>query len=335
VSKHQPRRRPDPGATRVRTMVVRGLVLVAALLPLQFGAALAEDLSGANKAAPPPATEENTPAVLTGTLKKIRDAGTVTIGYREASFPFSYVRQGGAPIGYSIDLCLGIVDEIKRELNGAPVKIAYQLVTAETRMDAVAGGKVDLECGSTTSNVERQKKVAFSPIIFVAGTKLLVKRASGIASYRDLAGKTLVVTSGTTNDAAMHLLNDKYKLGIVIVEGKDHQESYDLLVSGKADAFATDDVLLYGFIAANHTQSTVAVVGDFLTYEPYGVMFRKDDPQTRDAVERAFSTMAQTGTLVATYRKWFLQATPTGEVLDLPPSLQLTESFRALGVDGF
>jgi glutamate/aspartate transport system substrate-binding protein len=316
-------------------MIARGGLLAAALSALQLGSAVAEDLNGANLTAPPAVTEENTPAVLTGTLKKIRDGGTVTIGYREASFPFSFVRQGGSPIGYSIDLCLGIVDEIKRELNGAPVAVAYRMVTADTRLDAVTGGKVNLECGSTTSNIERQKSVAFSPIIFVAGTKLLVKRASGIASYRDLAGKTLVVTSGTTNDAAMHLLNDKYKLGIVIVEGKDHQESYDMLVSGKADAFATDDVLLSGFIAANKTQASMEVVGDFLTYEPYGIMFRKDDPQMRAAVDRAFATMAQTGSLVASYRKWFLQPTPTGEFLDLPLSLQLTESFRALGVDDF
>jgi glutamate/aspartate transport system substrate-binding protein len=315
-------------------MIARG-ALLAALLALPPGSAVAEDLNGANLTAPPTVTEENSPAVLVGTLKKIRDSGTVTIGYREASFPFSFVRQGGAPVGYSVDLCLGIVDEIKRELTGAPVAVSYRPVTADTRMDAVMGGGVDLECGSTTSNIERQKSVAFSPIIFVAGTKLLVKRASGIASYRDLAGKTLVVTSGTTNDAAMHLLNDKYKLGIAIVEAKDHQESYDMLVSGKADAFATDDVLLAGFIAANKAQSSLAVVGDFLTYEPYGIMFRKDDPQMRAAVDRAFATMALTGTLVATYHKWFLQPTPTGELLDLPLSLQLTESFRALGVDDF
>jgi glutamate/aspartate transport system substrate-binding protein len=206
-------------------------------------------------------------------------------------------------------------------------------VTADTRMAAVTSGKADLECGSTTSNVDRQKSVAFSPIVFVAGTKLLVKRGSGISSYRDLAGKTLVVTSGTTNAAAMQLLNDKYKLGIVIVEAKGHQESYDILVSGKAAAFATDDVLLYGLIAANQAQQDLEVVGDFLTYEPYGIMFRKNDPLMRDAVDRAFAVMAQTGRLAATYRKWFLQQTPTGELLDLPMSLQLTESFRALDVD--
>jgi glutamate/aspartate transport system substrate-binding protein len=320
---------------RVRRFAGLWAALAATGLALQVGVASGEDLNGADNTAPPKITEENSPEVLAGTLKKIRDAGAVTIGYREASFPFSFVRQGGPPIGYSIDLCLGVVDEIKRELNGAPVVVGYQLVTAETRMDAVMTGKVDLECGSTTSNIERQKSVAFSPVIFVAGTKLLVKRDSGISSYHDLAGKTLVVTSGTTNEKAMRLLNEKYKLGVTIVSGKDHQESYDTLVSGKADAFATDDVLLAGFIAANKTQGAMAVVGDYITYEPYGIMFRKDDPQMADAVTRAFATMASTGSLVATYHKWFLQPTPTGEFLNLPISLQLTESLRALGVDEF
>jgi glutamate/aspartate transport system substrate-binding protein len=313
-------------------ILARALLAALLLTPLAAGA---EDLNGAENSAPPPVTEENSPAVLSGTLKTIRDAGAVIIGYREASFPFSYVRQGGTPIGYSIDLCLGIVDEIKRELGGVPIDIRYRHLTADTRMGAVMSGKVDLECGSTTSNIERQKSVAFSPIVFVAGTKLLVKRDSAIGSYRDLKGKTLVVTSGTTNEAAMRLLNDKYQLGITIVAAPDHQESYDMLVSGKAAAFATDDVLLYGFIAANKAQDELAVVGDFITYEPYGIMFRKDDPQMADAVGRAFAVMAQTGMLVATYHKWFLEKTPTGEFLNLPLSLQLTESLRALGVDAF
>jgi glutamate/aspartate transport system substrate-binding protein len=310
-------------------------VWLAALLGLPLVPAAAEDLNGANNTAPPPVTEDTSPAVVAGTLKTIRDTGAVTIGYREASFPFSYVRQGGKPIGYSIDLCLGVIDEIRRELGGIKLDIHYQLVTADTRMDAVMRGKVDLECGSTTSNTERQKSVAFSPVIFVTGTKLLVKRGSGISSYRDLAGKTLVVTSGTTNETAMHTLNDKYKLGIDIVAAKDHQESYDMLTSGKAAAFATDDVLLAGFVAANKAQDSLVVVGDFITYEPYGIMFRKDDPQVGDAVAHAFATMAQTGTLVATYHKWFLEKTPTGEFLDLPLSLQMTEALRSLGVDEF
>jgi len=315
--------------------LIAGAYLLAIFCALQVGSAPAEDLDGADKTAPPPVTEDNAPEVLTGTLKKIRDSGTLTIGYREASFPFSFVRQGGPPIGYSIDLCLGIVDEVRRELGGAKVDVAYQSVTSDTRIDAVLSGKVDLECGSTTSNIERQKSVAFSPVIFVAGTKLLVKRDSGVASYRDLSGKTLVVTSGTTNEKAMRLLNEKYKVGVNILTGRDHQESYDMLASGKADAFATDDVLLYGFIAANKARDKLAVVGDYLTYEPYGIMFRKDDPEMAAAVSRAFSTLASTGALVADYHKWFLQPTPTGEFLNMPLSLQLTESLRALGVDEF
>jgi glutamate/aspartate transport system substrate-binding protein len=296
--------------------------------------ASAEDMSGADFTAPPLASEENTPAVLAGTLKKVRDSGVVTIGHRDASFPFSFVRQGAPqPLGYSIDLCGGIVDEIVRELNGRPTRVAYEPVTSDTRTEAVRSGRVDLECGSTTSNAERQRSVAFSPIIYVAGTKLLVKRASGIGSYRDLGGRTLVVTSGTTNEAAMKQLNDKYKLGITIVSARDHGESYAMLADGEADAFATDDVLLYGFVAARKAAATMAVVGDFITYEPYGIMFRRDDPLMAAAVTRAFVTMARTRALAATYRKWFLQPAPTGELLNLPMNVQLTEVFRGLGAD--
>jgi len=305
-------------------------------MALTTGWAVAEDTIGADLTAPPAATEATMPVVLSGTLKKVRESGVVTIGYRDASFPFSYVRkEAPRPLGYSIDLCLGIVDEIVRELNGNPTRVAYEHVTADTRMDAVMSGKVDLECGSTTSNIERQKSVAFSPITYVAGTKLMVKRGSGIASYRDLTGKVLVVTSGTTNEAAMTLLNVKYKLGITIVAARDHQESYGLVADGKADAFATDDVLLYGFLTAKKAEATLAVVGDFITYEPYGIMFRKDDPLMAAAVRQAFSAMAQSRMLTGTYRKWFLQPTPTGEQLNLPISSQLAETFRMLGADDF
>jgi glutamate/aspartate transport system substrate-binding protein len=294
--------------------------------------AVAEDLGGADRTAPPPPSEESMPAILSGTLKKVRDSGVVVIGYREASFPFSFVRPGAArPLGYSIDLCQGVVDEIVRELGDNPTRIVFVPVTADSRMVAVASGKVDLECGSTTSNAERQRSVAFSPIIYVAGTKLLVKRASGIGSYRDLGGKTLVVTSGTTNEAAMKQLNDKYKLGTAIVSARDHDQSYAMLADGKADAFATDDVLLYGFIVARKAEAAMAVVGDFITYEPYGIMFRRDDPLMAAAVTRAFLTMARSRALADTYRRWFLQPGSNGETLNLPMSAQLNEVFRGLG----
>jgi glutamate/aspartate transport system substrate-binding protein len=308
--------------------------VLAGLAALAACPAGAEDLSGADLTAPPPASEASTPAVLTGTLQKVHAGGAITIGYREASFPFSFARAGEArPLGYSIDLCRGVVDEITRELNGQAIRVAYAPVTSASRMEAVTSGAVDLECGSTTSNRERQQSVAFSPIIYVAGTKLLVKRASGIRSYHDLGGKTLVVTAGTTNEAAMQQLNDKYRLGITIVSARDHDASYAMLADGKADAFATDDVLLYGFIAAKKAAAMMAVVGDFITYEPYGIMFRKDDPLMAAAVTRAFQTMAQSRALAATYRRWFLQPTPTGELLNLPMSVQLTEVFRGMGAE--
>jgi glutamate/aspartate transport system substrate-binding protein len=320
---------------RVRAATLLATIAALAFLAFPDGPARAEDLQGADKTAPSPLSDQDSPAILSGTLKKVRDTGVVTLGYRESSYPFSYVRPSPPPSGYSIDLCLGVVDEIKRELGDAPVAVSYRSVTSETRMDAMTSGKIDLECGSTTSNLERQKIVAFSPVIFVAGTKLLVKKDSRIGNYGDLSGKTLAVSSGTTNEKALRILNEKYKLGINIIVGKDHQECYDWLVAGKADAFATDDVLLYGFIAANSTRDSLAVVGDYITYEPYGLMYRKDDPQMAAAVQRAFETMAQTGQLVSTYHKWFLQPTATGEFLDIPLSLQLTESLRALGVDEF
>ena len=310
------------------------IALAVGTLVLSLLNANAEDLGGADRTAPPPASEENTPAILGGTLKKVREAGAIVIAYREASFPFSFVASGAKePRGYSIDLCRGIVEEIVRELSGNPTRIDFMPVTADTRSEAVMSGKADLECGSTTSNAERQRSVSFSPIIYVAGTKLLVKRSSGIGSYRNLSGRTLVVTSGTTNEAAMKQLNDKYKLGINIVSARDHDESYAMLADGKADAFATDDVLLYGFVVARKSAAVMTVVGDFITYEPYGIMFRRDDPLMAAAVTRAFAVMAQTRALSATYRKWFLDPGPDGQVLNLPMSAQLSEVFRGLGED--
>jgi len=311
--------------------------LIGLALALAFIASpvWAEDIGGADLTAPPTPSGDSLPTTLSGTLAKARASGVITLGYRDASFPFSYVRDGAEPLGYSLDLCKGVVDEIARELQGAPLRIAYAPVTSDSRIEAVTSGKVDLECGSTTENVERRKVVAFSPLIFVAGTKLMARRDGAVRSLRDLGGKTLVVTIGTTNETAMRGLNDKYNLGLTIVAASDHDASYDMLASGKADAFATDDVLLNGQIASHHAAATMQVVGDFLTYEPYGLMFRKDDPEMAEAVRRAFAAMAADGQLVANYRKWFLDTTPTGERIDLPMSLQLTEALRAMGADAF
>jgi glutamate/aspartate transport system substrate-binding protein len=269
---------------------------------------------------------------LTGTLKKIKDSKTVTLGYRESSIPFSYVNKPGEPIGYSIDLCNEVVAEISSELEGVEIAVKYKKVTAETRIPAVRAGEIDLECGSTTANFERKKEVAFSPIFFIAGTKLLVPRSSGITSYRDLRGKTAVVTAGTTNEAAVRAISDKQHLGIKLVIGKDHAESFGMLKEGKADAFATDDVLLYGLVATTKSSEQYHVVGDYLSYDPYGLTYRKDDPDFAAVVDRTFSRLARSRELVQLYNKWFQKRLPTGERLDLPMSPQLEEIFRVQGV---
>jgi glutamate/aspartate transport system substrate-binding protein len=269
---------------------------------------------------------------LTGTLKKIKDSKTVTLGYRESSIPFSYVNKVGEPIGYSIDLCNAVVDEVSKELEGVEIAVKYKKVTAETRIPAVQSGEVDLECGSTTANFERKKKVAFSPIFFVAGTKLLVPRSSGISSYLDLRDKAVVVTAGTTNEAAVRAISDKQHLGIKFLVGTDHTESFAMLKEGKADAFATDDVLLYGLVATARSGDQYHVVGEYLSYDPYGLMYRKDDPDFAAIVDRTFSRLAQSRELVQLYNKWFQQRLPTGETLDLPMSPQLDEIFRVEGV---
>jgi glutamate/aspartate transport system substrate-binding protein len=269
---------------------------------------------------------------LTGTLKKVRASGTITLGYRQSSIPFSYLNSSGEPIGYSMDLCGEIVDELSAELDGMTIAVKYKAVTSETRIPTLVAGEIDLECGSTTANFERKKLVAFSPVFFVSGTKLLVKRGSGIASYRDLRGKTVAVTAGTTNQLAVKALSDKQGLNISFVVGRDHAESFALLVAGRAQAFATDDVLLYGLIATNKEAADYQVVGEYLSYDPYGLMFRKDDAEFAAVVDRAFARLAQSRALVELYDKWFHRRLPSGGRLDIPMSPQLEELFRVLGV---
>jgi glutamate/aspartate transport system substrate-binding protein len=276
--------------------------------------------------------QEQSALQLKGTLQKVDRTGVVTIGYREASFPLSYVDAKGQAFGYSIDICRAIVEEISREIDNPRIKIEYAAVTPESRIPAVTSGKIDLECGSTTSTIERQKQVAFSPLIFVAGTKLMVKRGSGIRSYKDLKGKVVVVTAGTTNEQVMKRLNQQFNVGMNIVSARDHEESYSMVANGNAAAFATDDILLYGLIARHRSQRELIVVGDLLSYDPYGIMFRKDDPQLNDAVQRTFRQLAESRDILEIYHRWFIRRTPTGEQLNLPMSPQLEESFRVLGL---
>jgi glutamate/aspartate transport system substrate-binding protein len=295
-----------------RSPAACGLLLAALLLP-----AAAEAQSGGSEG-------------LSPTLANIKKAHVVRLGYRESSPPFSFLDQANRPIGYSLELCEAIVDEIGVEVDDANLRIEYVKVTSDDRIPAVVQNKIDLECGSTTANAERGKQVAFSPLMFVAGTKLMVPKASTIAAPKDLQGKTVVVTKGTTNEQAMHAIDKKLTLGLNIVAAADHEQSYQMLVDGKADAFATDDILLYGLIARHKSQDKFRVTGDYLSYDPYGIMFRKGEPQLASVVERTFRKLGSNRDLIPLYNKWFVARLPTGEKLNVGISPQLEEAFKVL-----
>lgn len=267
---------------------------------------------------------------LSPTLAAIKNAHTVRLGYRESSPPFSFLDQSGRPIGYSLELCEAIVEEIGVEVDDPNLKIDYVKVTSDDRIDAVLQNKIDLECGSTTANSERGKRVAFSPLMFVAGTKLMVPKGSNVRSLTDLKGKTVVVTKGTTNEQAIQAADKKSSLGLNIVTAPDHEQSFQMVNDGKADAFATDDILLYGLIVRHKAQEYFRVVGDYLSYDPYGIMFRKGEPQLSAVVDRTFRKLGSNHDLVPLYNKWFTARMPTGEKMNVPISLQLEEAFKAM-----
>src|ERR1700753_293927 len=267
---------------------------------------------------------------LSPTLTAIKNNHVVHLGYRESSPPFSFLDPSVRPIGYSLELCEAIVDEIGAEVDDPNLKIQYVKVTSEDRIPAVMQGKIDLECGSTTGNAERAKQVAFSPLMFVAGTKLMVPKASTISAPKDLQGKTVVVTKGTTNEQAMHAVDTKFSLGLNIVTAADHEQSYQMLVDGKADAFATDDILLYGLIARHKSQDKFRVTGHCLPYDPSGFMSRRGEPQLTAVVERTFRKLGSNHDLIPLYNKWFISRLPTGEKMNVAISPQLEEAFKVL-----
>ena len=276
-----------------------------------------------------------TPAIaqeLTGTLKKIKDTGTITIGHRETSIPFSYLDEKQQPIGYSMDICAAIVEEVKKELGVAQLAVKYNPVTPQTRIPLMANGTIDLECGSTTNTLTRQKQVGFGPTTYITGTKLLVKKSSKIKSYKDLRNKTVVVTQGTTNERIIKALSDKENLNIKFLNAKDHGESFLTVESGRAVAFSMDDILLYGLIAKAKAPKDYEVVGDFLSYDPYGQMYRKGDEDFGVVVRRAIARLMSSGDLAKLYDKWFIQKLPSGETMGVPmsPLLKAAIQLQAL-----
>jgi glutamate/aspartate transport system substrate-binding protein len=269
---------------------------------------------------------------LTGTLKKIKDSGTITIGHRETSIPFSYLDERQQPIGYSMDLCAAIVEEVKKELQMTQLNVKYNPVTPQTRIPLMSNGTIDLECGSTTNTLTRQKEVAFAPVTFITGTKLVAKKASKIRSYKDLRNKTVVVTQGTTNERIIKSLSDKDKLNIKFLNAKDHAEAFLTVESGRAVAFSMDDVLLYGLVAKAKNPKDYEVIGDYLSYDPYGLMFRKNDDSFGVVVRRALAGLMRSGEINKMYEKWFVGKLPSGETLAMPmqPLLKAAFTLQAL-----
>ena len=250
------------------------------------------------------------PSHAAETLAKIRDTQTVTIAYREASIPFSYLDDSKKPIGYAIDLCLKVADAIKRELKLSQLNVKFIPVTPSNRIPAIVEAKADLECGSTTNNAERRKQVAFTIPHFVAAARMVVRTDSGIKNWSDLRDKRVVTTKGTT---AVKLLNDCDKvraLNLKLVEGRDHAESFSMVEKGQAEAFPMDDVLLFGLRANAQYPTNFTVIGDALSAEPYAIMLRKDDPAFKAMVDREMGRIVNDGEIYKLYDTWFKNPIP-------------------------
>ena len=266
---------------------------------------------------------------LTGTLKKIKDSGSITLGHRESSIPFSYYDDKQQVIGYSHELAMKAVDAIKQELKMPGLQVKLIPITSQNRISLVQNGTVDLECGSTTNNTDRQKQVAFSDTIFVIGTRLLVKKDSGIKDFADLAGKNVVTTAGTTSERLIRKMNADKNMGMNIISAKDHGESFLTLETGRAVAFMMDDALLYGEIAKARQPDTWTVVGTPQSFEAYGCMMRKDDPQFKKVVDTALAKVMSSPEIEKIYTKWFLSPVPPkGLNLNFPMSSDLKKAYQ-------
>lgn len=264
----------------------------------------------------------------TGTMKKIQETGVVTIGHRESSIPFSYLDDQQKPIGYAMDLCYLVVEDIKKTLNRSDLTVKLSPVTSQTRIPLLTNGTIDMECGSTTNSEERQKQVGFSNSYYVTGVKILTKVNSGVKSLADLAGKTAVTTTGTTSDRYIKEFMQKQNIKINIVYAKDHAESFLMVQSGRAAAFVMDDVLLAGLRASAKNPKAYAIVGEAISIEPYGIMVRKGDKELKKLADSTLSRLMLNGQATKLYNKWFNQPIPPKNInLSLPMSSELKSAF--------
>jgi glutamate/aspartate transport system substrate-binding protein len=270
------------------------------------------------------------PAAWAQTLDKVKASGSIAVAYRESSIPFSYLDDKAQPTGFGWEICQRIVDEARKATGRADLKVTTQAVTSANRIPLLMNGTIDIECGSTTNNSDRAKQVAFATNYFYTGTRLLVKAGSPIKAVADLRGRKVVSTTGTTNFRIMRTLNDERNLGFELIGAKDHAESQLVVASGRADAFAMDDILLYGLAASAANPAEWAVVGEAIQVEPYAIMLRKDDPTFKALVDGVLARLMDSGEFERLYTRWFQSPIPPrGVNLNAPMPRELRENLRA------
>ena len=266
-----------------------------------------------------------------GTLDKVKQSGAITLAYRESSIPFSYLDDKAQPVGFGHEICLKIVDEVKKATGRSDLKVNLQAVTSANRIPLLQNGTIDIECGSTTNNSTRGKQVQFAINYFYTGTKFLVKTGTTVKTIDDLKGKTIVSTTGTTNFQILRTLNEEKKLGMELLGAKDHAESALMVQTGRAVAFGMDDILLYGLRASAQNPAELAVVGDAIQVEPYAIMLRLDDPAFKKLVDGTLAGLMKSGEFAKLYTKWFQSPIPPkGINLNAPMSPELVENLKAL-----
>jgi len=261
-------------------------------------------------------------------LKRIMDRGTINMGHRESSVPFAYIKDG-EPIGYSIDLCDLFVEKIKAVIKMPNISVKHVPVTSQTRLALIANGTIDMECGSTTNNLTRQKQVDYLPVTFITGTKLASKKGSGITEIEDLEGMAIALSQGTTNEKAIKRIMKEQGIKIKIVNVKDHPQGWLALTSGRVDAYATDDVLLYGLISKSKNPDQFQVTGRFLSYDPYGLMVPRNDSTFRRIGTVLLADLMRSGEMLKIYNKWFNPG-PTGINMPISDTLSVAFDIQAL-----
>ncbi|MFN9708970.1 MAG: amino acid ABC transporter substrate-binding protein [Burkholderiales bacterium] len=262
-------------------------------------------------------------------LDRIKQTNTITIGHRESSVPLSYFDANQKPVGYAVELCVKLTEAVRKHLQLRTLNVKYQIVTPADRIMMVEQGKVDMECGSTTNNAERRKKVAFTVPHYVGGARYAVRADSKIAEITDFEGKKLVSTERTTPLSVAKRANQDRLLGITILEVPDHARAIEMVEKGEADGFVMDDVLLYGLISARPDPAKLKVVGKFLTVEPLAIMLSKDDPELKKIFNDEMKRMIYSGEAAETYERWFMKPVPPkGLALGLPMSYLLKDFWK-------